>query len=112
MKAITLLVLLAIGMTACAVGQTAETVNSSEVPDAATAIELDKKALIGVYGKKVIESEEPFKASLSDGVWHVSGTLYCRDKAGNVTKDTCLGGVAMADIRQSDGRVLRTGHGR
>jgi hypothetical protein len=27
-----------------------------------------------------------------------------------VVKDACVGGVAMADIRQSDGHVLRTGH--
>jgi len=112
MKATIFLVLLAIGMSVCAVCQNAEPASSSKVPDAAAAIELAKKALIGVYGQKVIDSEQPFKASLSDGIWHVSGTLYCRDKASNVAKDTCLGGVAMADIRQSDGRVLRTGHGR
>ena len=89
--------------------QTAET-TPVKVPDSATAVSLAEKALAKVYGKKVIESERPFTASLSDGVWHVSGTLYCKDEKGNVVKDACAGGVAIADIRQSNGRVLRTGH--
>jgi hypothetical protein len=32
-----------------------------------------------VYGKKQIESEEPFTAQLKDDVWTVSGTLRCPD---------------------------------
>jgi hypothetical protein len=91
--------------------QTRETtITSVRVPDAPTAVSLAEKALTKVYGKKVIESERPFTASLSDGVWRVSGTLFCKDNNGNVVKDACVGGVAMAEIRQSDGRVLRTGH--
>jgi hypothetical protein len=100
---------LAIAMALSALCQTTETTRV-KVPDSATAVSLAEKALAKVYGKKVIESERPFNASLSDGVWHVTGTLYCKDEKGNVVKDACVGGVAMADIRQSDGRVLRTGH--
>lgn len=81
-----------------------------KVPDSATAVSLAEKGLAKVYGKKVIESERPFNASLSDGVWHGTGTLCCKDEKGNMVKDVCVGGVAMANIRQSDGRVLRTGH--
>jgi hypothetical protein len=80
------------------------------VPDEATAVKLAEKTLAKVYGRTKIQSETPFTATLSDGVWRVTGTLYCRDKHGKVTPDTCLGGVAMAEIRQSDGRVLKTGH--
>jgi len=47
---------------------------------------------------------------LSDGIWHVAGTLYCKDEHGKVITGRCVGGVAMAYIRQSDGRVLKTGH--
>lgn len=82
-----------------------------KVPDAVTAVTIAEKALISVYGKKQIDSERPFTATLSDGVWHVEGTLYCKDKNGNVVRNACVGGVAMADIRQRDGRILRTGHG-
>jgi hypothetical protein len=78
--------------------------------DAATAVNIAEKTLAKVYGKKHIDSERPFTAVLSDGVWHVSGTLYCKYKNGNLVANACVGGVAMADIRQSDGRVIRTGH--
>lgn len=95
-----------------AAAQTSSTTATStvKVPDAATAVSLAEKALEKVYGKKHIQSERPFTATLSDGVWHVSGTLYCRDAKGNVTTGTCVGGTAEADIRQSDGRILRVIH--
>jgi hypothetical protein len=109
MKTAFVTTVLAIAMALPALCQTTGT-TPVKVPDPATAVSLVEKALTKVYGKKVIESERPFKASLSDGVWHVTGTLYCKDEKGNVVKDVCAGGVAMADIRQSDGRVLRTGH--
>src|SRR5882762_8062928 len=80
-------------------------------PDAATAVKLAEKVLANVYGKKKIEAEKPFEASLSGGIWHVGGTLYCgKDRSFKGVR--CAGGVAMADIRQSDGRVLKTGHGK
>jgi hypothetical protein len=100
---------LAIAMALSGLCQTTEATRQ-KVPDSATAISLAEKALAKMYGKKVIDSERPFNASLSDGVWHVTGTLYCKDEKGNVVKDVCVGGVAKADVRQSDGRVLRTGH--
>jgi hypothetical protein len=81
-----------------------------KVSDAATAESIAKRALVKTYGKDSIESEKPFRAALSNGVWHVAGTLYCRDKDGKVVAGLCPGGVAFANIRQSDGKVLRTGH--
>jgi hypothetical protein len=94
-----------------ALSQTTQSAATSvKVPDSAAAVSLAEKALTKVYGKRLIESERPFTASLSDGVWHVGGTLHCKDKGGNVITDACVGGVAMADIRQSDGRAIRTGH--
>jgi hypothetical protein len=77
--------------------------------DEATAVRIAEKALAKIYGKDKIDSEKPFKAILSDGVWHVGGTLHCKDMNGNDTT-VCVGGVAMADVRESDGKVLRTGH--
>jgi len=104
---------LAIAVVLSALGQTVQSaITPVKVPDSATAVGLAETALAKVYGKKHMESERPFTASLSDGVWHVSGTLYCKDKKGNVITDACVGGVAMADIRQRDGRVMRTGHTR
>ncbi len=111
MRTVVVATVLEIAVALSALGQTTQSATTpAKVPDSATAVGLAEKALAKVYGKRLIESERPFTASLSDGIWHVSGTLYCKDKKGNVTTDPCLGGVAMADIRQSDGRVVRTGH--
>jgi len=94
------------------VAQTPQPSKAVDVPDAPTAVKTAEKALIKIYGKNQIEAEKPFTATLSSGVWHVVGTLYCHDEKGNVITNACVGGVAMADVRQSDGRVLRTGHGK
>ena len=96
---------------AISVAQTPELSKPVKVPDAPAAVNTAEKALTKIYGKNKIEAEGPFTATLSDGVWHVVGTLYCYDEKGNVIANACVGGVALADIRQSDGRVLRTGHG-
>src|SRR5204862_5711102 len=74
------------------------------VPDEATAVKLAEKALAKIYGKKQMQSQRPFTAKLTDGIWHITGTLYCKDEHGKVITGACVGGVAMADIRQSDGR--------
>ena len=109
MKTTIVATVLAIAVAVSALGQTTQS-TPVKVLDSATAVTLAEKALAKVYGKRLIESERPFTASLSDGIWHVSGTLYCKDKKGNMITNACVGGVAMADIRQSDGRVVRTGH--
>ena len=80
------------------------------IPDEVTAVKIAEKALAKVYGKKKIESERPFKAMLRDGIWHVGGTLYCKDQHGTVVTVACVGGVAMAEVRQKDGRVLKMTH--
>ena len=82
------------------------------VPDEATAVKLAEEALRRIYGQKVIESEKPFTATLTNGVWHVGGTLYCEDEHGARVTVGCRGGVAEADIKQSNGRILKTQHGR
>jgi NTF2 fold immunity protein len=72
------------------------------VPDEATAIRIAVTVWEPLYGKQGIASERPFHATLSHGVWHVRGTL----------PRGLAGGVAEADIRRSDGKVLRIMHGR
>src|SRR5258706_16291540 len=95
-----------------ALGQSTQPVSPpGKVPDAGTAVILAEKVLASAYGKKKIEAEKPFEASLSGGIWHGGGTLYC-GKGRSFKGVQCVGGVAMADIRQSDGRVLKTGHGK
>ncbi len=79
------------------------------VADSATAVEIAEAALIPVYGRKHIESERPFIATLSKGVWTVGGTLRCSDGKGGTTT-VCVGGAAAVEISQDDGRILRMWH--
>jgi len=106
------LLLIAMGLSSLAPSSVVQTSvpTSTKVPDSATAVGIAEKVLTNIYGKKVIESERPFTVVLSDGIWHVYGTLYCKNNEGNVITNMCLGGVASANIRQRDGHVLRTGH--
>lgn len=79
------------------------------VPDAETAVKIGEAVLIPVYGKKIVEAEEPFSAKLTAGVWVVSGTLRCPDGHGGMTTN-CVGGVAVVRISKKDGRVLSIVH--
>jgi hypothetical protein len=72
------------------------------VPDAETAIRIAVTVWEPLYGKKNIASERPFRVTLRGGIWHVSGSL----------PPLTAGGVAEADIRRSDGKVLRIMHGK
>ena len=68
------------------------------VPDSETAIRIAEKALIPVYGKKKIESERPFNATLKGDVWTVAGTC----------EGDC--GFALVRISRKSGRVLYMEH--
>ncbi len=81
------------------------------VPDPKTAIAIAEAVLVPVYGKKQIESERPFTATLKDDVWTVEGTLHCSDGKGGVTT-SCDGGVAVVKIAKRNGRILSMGHGK
>jgi hypothetical protein len=70
------------------------------VPDAETAIAVAVAIWNPIYGKKQIEEEKPFKASLSNGVWTVEGSL----------PEGYVGGVAIAEISKDDCKVLRVIH--
>ncbi len=77
------------------------------VPDAETAIAIAVAVWNPTYGKEEIESEKPYTATLSNGVWTVEGTLPTGTSGGIVK-----GGVAVADIAKDDGRILRITHGK
>ncbi|HUQ30996.1 MAG TPA: YbbC/YhhH family protein [Pyrinomonadaceae bacterium] len=70
------------------------------VPDEQTAISIAVAVWSPIYGREQIESEKPFKASLKDGVWTVTGTL----------PEGYNGGTAIADISQETGCILRVIH--
>ena len=80
------------------------------VADSATAVEIAEAALVPVYGRKHIESERPFTATLNNGVWTVHGTLRCSDGKGGTTTVYCVGGAASVEISQKNRRILRMWH--
>jgi len=70
------------------------------VPDEQTAIAIAVAVWTPIYGKAQIESEKPYKAKLSNGVWTVEGSL----------PEGYDGGTAVAEISQEDGRILKVIH--
>jgi hypothetical protein len=110
MKRRACLTILFTAIAAAALAQRTDNSHPIAAPDEATAVKIAEKALAKVYGEKKIESERPFKAKLRDGIWHIWGTLYCKDQHGNVITDACVGGVAIAQVRQRDGKVLNITH--
>ena len=68
------------------------------VPNAETAISIAVAVWSPIYGHENIERQKPFQAALnSDGIWVVTGSL----------PKGWRGGVALAEIAKSDGRIVR-----
>ena len=72
------------------------------VPNEVTAIRIAKAVLTPVYGEDKIRSEEPFVATLKDGIWTVEGQLA----------PGLAGGVALVEISKVDGKIIRMTHGK
>jgi hypothetical protein len=72
------------------------------VPDSNTAIKIAVAVWEPIYGAEHIANEKPYTAVLANGVWTVHGAV----PGGSV------GGAAIAEIAQDDGRILRVGHGK
>ncbi len=72
------------------------------VPDAVTAIAIAEAILSPIYGKATIESERPLTATLSKGIWTVTGTLC----------EGCDGGVALIEISKANAKIIRVSHGK
>jgi hypothetical protein len=72
------------------------------VPDSITAVRVAEAVWFPIYGEQHILSEQPFVATLSGGVWTVTGTL----------PKGMVGGTAVAKIAKRDGRILFVMHYR
>ena len=72
------------------------------VPDEITAVRIAEAILSPIYGQQKVESERPFSAHLSEGIWKVEGHL----------PDGVDGGVAEVWIDKQDGRIVRVSHGK
>ena len=75
---------------------------SGFVPDSITAVRIAEAVWIPIYGEARIRGEHPLRARLAGGVWTVEGSL----------PPGWVGGVALAEIARSDGRILRVSHGQ
>ena len=76
--------------------------NDVVVSSEQTAIQIAVAAWTPIYGKDNIERQKPYKAWLKDGIWHVTGSL----------PENSIGGVAIAEIRKSDAKIIRISHGK
>ena len=72
------------------------------IPDSGTAVRVAVAVWIPIYGASQIRSEQPYIATLKDGVWTVTGGL---------PRQYNQGGAAMARISKRDGRILFVNHG-
>ena len=77
------------------------------VPDSATAVRIAEAVWIPIYGAEQIASEHPIVAVLRGDTWIVTGSLPTPPPGADMA-----GGVAVAEIAQQDGRILRVSHGK
>lgn len=74
------------------------------VPNAQVATVVAVAILKPIYGASEIEMEEPFQASLTNGVWTVVGTFKAAPGR--------HGGAAEIQLSQIDGKILSVTHGK
>jgi hypothetical protein len=72
------------------------------VPSKDVAIKIAVAVWEPIYGAEKIGKEKPYRATLTDGVWTVEGSLPKGKK----------GGVALAKISKKDRRILKIIHGK
>jgi hypothetical protein len=71
------------------------------VPSAETAMKIAEAIWLPIYGEKILK-EKPYKATLTNDIWTVEGTL----------PKGLLGGVAVIEIAKQTAQVLRVSHGK
>ena len=72
------------------------------VPDSKTAVKIAVAVWEPIYGEEQIAKERPYRATLTNVIWTVSGSLA----------PSMIGGVAVAEMAKDDGRILRVSHGQ
>ncbi len=85
--------------------QSSVTPKDGFVPTAGVAVAIAEAVLVPVYGRQLVNSERPFKAELSQGVWDVNGTVPC-----NPPGSLCPGGAAEVKISKKTGQIMFMTH--
>ena len=70
------------------------------VPNEATAVAIGEAVMLPIWGEASIARHRPYRATLTDGVWRVEGTL----------PPGTAGGTAIALVSRDDGRIVRVFH--
>lgn len=83
-------------------GQSAQPSNGL-VPTQEVAIQIAEAVLVPLYGAERIRRQRPFKVNLSEGLWTVEGSYP------EANKPT---GIALVQLRQEDGQLLKVTHGQ
>jgi hypothetical protein len=76
------------------------------VADSETAKSIAEAVWLPIYGKNQLDTERPFQAKKLNGFWRVEGTM----PLGKHGVPLC-GGVAEAEISETDGLIRRVIHG-
>jgi NTF2 fold immunity protein of polymorphic toxin system component len=85
------------------------------VPDSATAVRIAVAVWAPIYGDVHFMSQQPLTATLSDGVWTVTGTVSAANLLSTGGFQTILGAVkdspytVVVRIDSRDGRILYQG---
>ena len=79
------------------------------ISDQAMAIKIARIILSSIYGKTLIDKEEPLNCELQDGVWIVTGSFNHPFEKG---KPPWKGGVAEIHILKRTGEVLDVFHSK
>jgi NTF2 fold immunity protein len=77
------------------------------VPNAEVAQAIAGAVLLPVYGEETINSERPFKVSLKDDVWTVTGSVPCENPPAGAV---CPGGSSEVRISKKTGQILYMTH--
>jgi len=76
------------------------------VPSAEVAEAVAEAVLTPVYGRQIVVSERPFKATLNGNIWVVKGKVPCDGPPEAV----CPGGAGEVWISQKNGQILYMTH--
>jgi hypothetical protein len=78
------------------------------IPDEKTAVAVGVAIMTPIFGRKLLDNEGPFKATLAGDTWTVYGSL---PKPRN-SQEVVFGGTATIELSKKDGHVLQVWHSK
>ena len=84
--------------------------HANAVPDEATAVRIAENALSRIYWQDSDRIRETIHSNTIKRRLARRRISQLQDQHASAKSVPCVGGAAMADIKQSSGRILKTGH--